>query len=133
MVIDETLLLVCSESYQGVQCWDGDSWWVRVPLGCLAREGIGVPCSDAQERQHRVLSIPACVWFSAARGHGQHSMSLCHTSLSSQGQACLAAELVGNTQLSLKSAAVHMGCTSPSASATAGLHGVLKTEFLLAD
>lgn len=26
-----------------------------------------------------------------------------------------------------------MGCTSPPASATAGLHGVLKTKFLLAD
>lgn len=68
------------------------------PFGVPCPGGIGEPGSDAQECQHSVLIIPACVWFSAARGHGQYSMSSWHTSLSSQGQACLAGELVGNTE-----------------------------------
>lgn len=52
----------------------------------------------------------------------------------SQGQACLTGRAGRkHRKSSLKSAAVRMGCTSPSASATAGLSGVLRTKFLVAD
>ena len=47
----------------------------------------------------------------------------------SERQACLAGRI--GRKLSLKS--LRVGCTSPSVSAAAGLGGVLKTQFLLAD
>lgn len=46
-MIDETLLLVCSVCHTRA-CRGRDARWVRVLLGCLAMEVIGVPGSDAQ-------------------------------------------------------------------------------------